>query len=249
MSKDTAAVDAKKLAALLKRTKPLDPADVGQDIEPIAQLVLAFLNWETTRRQAQGALDRIQAAMVDLNELRVSLEPEIVHLIGGEYPLGVQRVMRMRQTMNEIYRREHDWRPNSIASKGKKEQRAYLESLPGAPDYVISRVLLLCFGGQAIPVDRKMAILLAREGVVEEGTEPDEIETFILKNYKADELLDTYLRLQAFADESRMQIDLDTPDPGVPALRAHLTGDVVKPQAKKSAKKTGKKTTKKTKRR
>lgn len=248
MSKETAA-DPKKLAALLKRLKPLEPADVAQDSEPIAQLVLSFLNWETTRRQAQAAFDRIVASVVDLNELRVSLEPEIVHMIGSDYPLAVQRVMRLRQTMNEIYRREHDWRPNSFANKGKKEQRAYLETLPGIVPYVSSRVALVSFGGHAMPVDNKLVTLLQREEVVDEEMDLGDVESFLLKNIKADESLEGFLKLQGFADESRIQADLETPEPGVPELRVHLTGNIVKAPTKKSAKKkTSKKTTKKTKR-
>lgn len=249
LSKETAA-DPKKLAALLKRLKPLEPADVGQEMEPIAQLVLSFLNWETTRRQAQAAFDRVLASVVDLNELRVSLEPEIVEMIGSDYPLAVQRVMRLRQAMNEIYRREHDWRPASIANKSKKEQRAYLETLPGIVPYVVSRMALVTYGGHAMPVDNKLVSLLRREGVVDDTLDAEATESFLLKNIKADEALEGFLKLQGFADESRMQADLETPEPGVPELRLHLTGNIVKAATKKSAKakKTSKKTTKKPKR-
>lgn len=232
----------KKLASLLKRLKPKDePAQR----DPVDQLVVSFLNWETTRRNAEGAFERLMGKMVDVNELRVSFEPEVVELIGGDYPLAAQRVMRMREALNEVYLREHDVKMSTIAGKGKKEQRAYLESLPATPQYVAAQVALISFGVAAIPVDNKLIALLTREEVLEGDARPEQVESFILKNTKAEDALDTHLRLVALADESKLTA-VDTAH--MPARPDSLPGvggddDDEKP-GRKPVKKLTKKTTK-----
>lgn len=193
--------NAKKLAALLKRLKP---KDAPPQRDPVEQLVVSFLNWETTRRNAEQAFEKLMSRMVDINELRVTFEPEIVEIIGGDYPMAAQRVMRMREALNEVYLREHDIHMNTIANKGKKDQRHYLDSLPATPQYVAAQVALLSFGAAAIPVDNKLVALLAREEVIDPATRPEQVESFILKNIKADDALDTHLRLAAMADDSKL---------------------------------------------
>ena len=238
--------DPKKLAALLKKLQPASEHDLPTGLEPTTQLVLSFLNWETTRKNADAAFEKLMAQLVDINELRVTLEPELAAIIGEDYPLALHRLVRLRETLHAIYRREHDIQMASIADKGKKEQRAYLDSLPAAPSYVTSGVMLLAFGGHAMPVDTKMASLLAREGIVEAGASPQEVEAFLLKHVRADEAVEAYRKLQAWADESRVQPDASGPAPNVPTHRsAVLAASNGGPS--KASKKTTRKTTRRAK--
>lgn len=235
-------MNPKKLASLLKKLKPkVDPQE-HVPADPVSQLVISFLNWETSRRQAEQAFDRLMAQMVDINELRISFEPEIVQIIGTDYPLATQRVMRMREALNEIYIREHDVKMHSVASKGKKEQRAYLDTLPATPPYVVSQVMLLSFGGHALPVDTKLVGLLAREGIVETGTPPQDVETFLLRNIRAEDALEAHFKLQGWADDSRLSPDVSGPEPSVPETRQPNAARTA--TKKKKTKKTAKKTTK-----
>lgn len=233
-------MNPKKLASLLKKLKTKNDPKEHVAADPVTQLVLSFLNWETTRRQAEQAFDRLMAAMVDINELRISFEPEIIEIIGEDYPLAAQRVMRMREALNEIYVREHDVKMTSIQSKGKKEQRAYLESLPAVPPYVSSQITLLSFGGHAIPVDTKLVGMLAREDIIEAGMAPDEVEAFLLRNIRAEDALEAHFKLQAWADESRLSPDTSGPTPTLPRGRAAADPKAAKKTTKKVAKRTTK---------
>lgn len=192
----------KKLAALLKRLdssyKPEDPPPR----DPTLQLVAAFLQWEGTRKQAEEAVGRLMSEMVDVNDLRVSFDQEILALLGDDYPLAEQRVARMREALNEIYVREHATEMRSIAEKGKKEQRAYLDSLPGMVPYVAAEVTLLAFGGHAMPVDQKLIERLAEEEIIDaDAQDPQYVENVLLRLVRAEEALHTHLLLQAWADE------------------------------------------------
>ncbi|MEM1210227.1 MAG: hypothetical protein AAGI54_13265 [Planctomycetota bacterium] len=178
------------------------------------QLAVSFFQWQATRDQAEQALGRVLAVMVDINELRVSHPEEIIEVIGEDYPLIHERVPRMRDALNEVFRREHGIEMASLEGKSKKDQRAYLETLPGAPAYVVSQTMLLAFGGHAVPVDEKLLALLAREGLLEGEQSCAEAEALLMKHVKAADALDTHVVLQAWADGLKM------PEPAMAAAEA-----------------------------
>lgn len=192
----------KKFAALLKRLDDAYSPEEPAPRDPTLQLVVSFLQWEATRKHAEQAVERLMAEMVDVNDLRVSFEQEILELLGDDYPEAEPRVARMREALNEVYLREHTTEMRSIAEKGKKEQRAYLDSLPGMAPYVAAQVTLLSFGGHAMPVDQKLIERLAEEQIIDpEVTDPQYVENVLLRLVRAEEALHTHLLLQAWADE------------------------------------------------
>lgn len=227
----------KALNALLKKARTAWNGEEPAPLEPTTQLVVGFLTWNSTTKQAEGALEKIMSQVVDLNEMRVSLHHEVVEMIGVRYPMAEERVIRMREAMFEVFAREHDWRMNSVKTKGKREQREYLDTLPGIPPYVAAQVALLCFGAHALPVDDKLAFLLIQEGIADPGTSPADIEHWLLRQIKAGDAMDAHLALQHWADGKKMP----TPKaPKPPKKKAAAK----KPATKKAAAK--KTTTKKT---
>ncbi|HEX7010403.1 MAG TPA: hypothetical protein VF184_10500 [Phycisphaeraceae bacterium] len=194
---------AKHLVALLKRLGAAHSVELPPQRDPVTQMVVSFLQWEATRKQAEKALERLLGVMVDINELRVSFEHEILDALGRDYPRAQERVARMRESLNEVYRREHAMEMRSIAGKNKKEQRAYLDTLPGITPYVAAQVMLLSLGGHALPVDQKLVALLASEKVVEPDTPPEQAEAQLLRQIKADQTLHVHLLLQAWSDATK----------------------------------------------
>ncbi len=232
----------KALNALLKKARSAWKGEEPAPLEPTTQLVLGFLTWNSTVKQAEGALEKIMSHVVDLNEMRVSLHHEIVEMIGVRYPMAEERVIRMREAMFEVFAREHDWRMNSVKSKGKREQREYLDTLPGIPPYVAAQVALLCFGAHALPVDDKLTALLIQEGVAEPDTPPADLESWLLRQIKAGDALEAHLALQHWADGKKMP-SAKTPRKKTTAKKAPARKPTTR---KKPAKKTAvKKTTKK----
>jgi endonuclease III len=221
--------DPKKLTALLKRLKSNYETTEASRLEPIPQLLMSYLQWEATHKQAEQAYQKLMGAMVDINELRVSFASELISIIGKDYPLAEQRVARLRETLNELYVREHDVAMTSILSKPKKDQRSYLESLPGIPPYVTAQVMLLSFAGHAMPVDHKLAGKLAAEGVVAADSDPQQIESFLSRQIKAGEAVGVHLLLQAWCDDSKAE------------SRAKAGAKVTKKTTKKTTKRAKKK--------
>lgn len=236
MAKTDTKKQEKALAALLKKAKSSFSGEEAEPLEPIAQLVFSFLTWNATERQADTAFGKIMAQVVDLNELRVCHAKEVVELIGVRYPDAQRRVIRLLESMMEVFEREHDYKMTSIASRGKREQREYLDTLPGIPPYVAARVALLSYGAHAMPVDDRLLSLLVKAGVFEQGTTPAEAEGWLMRQIKAGEAESAYLMLQEWADGQRVTLSAAAKGTAAPAK---------KPAKKTTKKKSTKKTTKK----
>lgn len=195
---------ARKFTALLKKCITANKGEDPPPRDPVAQLIVSFLQWDATRGQAEDAFVSLMAAMIDVNDLRVSHPHELVQIIGEDYPNATLRMVRLRESLHEVYAREHDIQMHSISGKGKKEQRAYLDTLPGITPYIAAHVTLLSFGGHAMPIDDKLCALLISEECLDEGTTPEEAEAYLVRQVKAGEALEAHLALQAWADKRKL---------------------------------------------
>ena len=248
MAKTDTKKQEKAFAAVLKKARAASSGEEADEMEPIAELVFSFLTWNATTRQADTAFGKIMAQVVDLNELRVSHAHEVVDLIGVRYPDAQHRVIRMLQSMMEIFEREHDYKMASLGARSKREQREYLDTLPGIPPFVAARVALLAFGAHAMPVDDRLLTLLVKAGVFEAGTSPADAESWLTRQVKAGDSLEAYLALQEWADGQRVTIP--APPKQTPVKKAPAKEEPAKPAAKKAPakkaapkKKVAKKTT------
>jgi len=194
---------AQNLKRLLERLDAEYHPDDPPASEPVTQLVIGMLQWEATRKQAETAFSKLMEQLVDINELRVSHDRELVGVIGQNYPRAEERIARLQEVLNAIFVREHGVALHSIASKGKKEQRAYLDSLPALPPYVAAQVTLLSYGGHALPVDEKLVSLLAQEEILEADMTPAQAESTLLRQVKAVEAVHVHMLLQAWADANK----------------------------------------------
>lgn len=193
---------AKKLPVLLKKLKGQYKPETPVPRDGTMQIITAFFQWEASTPLAEEALDHLFTNMIDVNELRVTPDAEIIRIVGDDYPIIAERVRRMRDVLNNVFMREHTLDMRNVAAQGKKEQKAYLETLPAIPSYVVSSVALLAFGIHAIPVDRQLTELLEAEGVIDPGMAPGDVESLLLRHVKASDAADTHMLFQAWADES-----------------------------------------------
>lgn len=247
MAKTDTKKQEKAFASVLKKATSAWSGEEADELEPIAELVISYLTWNATSKQADTAFGKIMAQVVDLNELRVSHANEVIELIGVRYPDAEHRVIRLLQSMMEIFEREHDYKMGSLGARSKREQREYLDTLPGIPSFVAARVSLLSFGAHAMPVDDRLLTLLIKAGVFESGTTPADAESWLTRQVKAGDSMEAYLALQEWADGQR--VTLPTPPP-TPAVKTAPVKEEPAKSTKKTtkatpAKKAAKKTTKK----
>ncbi|MFK7789662.1 MAG: hypothetical protein AB8C95_09260 [Phycisphaeraceae bacterium] len=244
MAKTDTKKQEKAFATVLKKAQSAWSGEEADELEPIAELVFSFLMWNATAKQADTAFGKIMAQVVDLNEFRVSLTNEIIEMIGVRYPDANTRVIRMLQSMMEIYEREYDYKMGSLPARNKREQREYLDTLPGMTPFVAARVSLLSFGAHAMPVDERLLTLLVKAGVFEEDTTPADAESWLTRQVKAGDAMEAYLALQEWADGQR--VTLPTPPKGEVFRAEPIVPEPAKTTKKAAAtKKVAKKTTKK----
>jgi len=201
-------INTTKLGALLKKHASTEPTPVPEPVsgkDPIHSLAFAFLLWEATTTEAVEAWMRVREAIVDDNDLRISLPFEIVELLGPKYPRAMERSERMRASLNDIYRREHSVSLARLAPMGKREQRAYIESLEGMAPFVAARTLLVCYGVHGVPIDERICAALADGGAVEAGTDPVELGSVLGRQVKAEQAEAFHLALLTVADAAAGQ--------------------------------------------
>jgi len=250
---------AKLLQALLKKlsnrygeqqAEPLT-AGVDEGVDPMLHLfVYSFLLWDASTGQARAALKRIRETFVDYNELRIAFADEIAAAFGERYPRGYERALRLRSSLHDIFRREHSLSLQSLTELSKREARTYLDSIDGTPAYVSARVLSLGLGGHAIPVDQRIADLLAAEAVLgDDVTDADSAASWLERQIRAGDATSVALILQAWSDdqgaaprrERRADLpDFSPPELPPPVLAEQATGAATKKpaKAKKSSKKS-----------
>lgn len=216
-----ASLYAKRLGHLLSRLKKT----VGELPEPaerppLHQLIYAFLSYNATRKQAGEALGRLVDSMVDLNELRVSDDPELIEAIGRGYPHAADRVHRLKAALNTIYRREHAVDLEPLAKLPKKDARAYLEGLDGMVPYVAAAVALACYHCPVVGVDDDLLKRLIADAIVPPDATAAMAGTFIEHHIRAEQAMATHLLLRAYVEKSiKVQIPGPIPTPPTPPPR------------------------------
>jgi len=194
-----------RLARDLPDVRPEPPTPVIDPAEPVlSEFVRSMLLWESTQARAAVAMRRLEAAVVDYNELRVCMPGELVRLIGPEYPRAQERAERLRAALAELFSRAHAVTFRQVQDMGKREVRQYIESLAGVPAFVSSRVALLCLGNHAMPVDSRIQAVLVEAGAAAADDAPEAVASSIERRVRAGDLAAAYVRLQARADELKL---------------------------------------------
>ncbi|MEZ6232571.1 MAG: hypothetical protein R3B68_00115 [Phycisphaerales bacterium] len=200
---------AARLQALLEKARAKSKGEapaapqvfVGEDRVAV-ELVRSMLWWESGRAGADAAMAALGGHVVDLNELRVCLPDEITGMLGPGDPRAQERAERLRACLNDVFAREHDVRLAHLAEEGKRDVRAYLESLDGMHPFVAARVVLLCFGGHAFPIDARLRDCLAKHKVVPPETPAGDAGSWMERQFRAGEAAEAYLLLEACAEQS-----------------------------------------------
>jgi len=187
-------IRAPKFAALVKKyatgtpTFPTPVLEGCDAADPLAILLTNYLLWESTPALAEEALSRIARVVVDVNDLRVMLESEVREVIGEKYPFVEERAIRLRATLNDIFRRQHRTSLDHLRNASRKDQRAYLEGLAEIPHFVAGRTLLVAFELPAPIVDDTAVEVLHQNGVVEPTATTADVAAWIGKSHRIEEL-------------------------------------------------------------
>ncbi|MCK4873117.1 MAG: hypothetical protein KAS72_10360 [Phycisphaerales bacterium] len=190
-----------QLDRLIRRLEREMPEVAEPDRSPIDELIFSLLLYDTNTAKAEAAMRKLRRDTIDDNDLRVTLDEDLVKIISDRYPKALQRVRRIKATLGEIYLREYEVTLEPLMHKTKRDARTYLASLEGMAPFAADRVMLLRIIGHAIPVDDQLLSHLVAEGVFEESVTLREAKSFLERHIRAANAIATYLRLQAWSEE------------------------------------------------
>ncbi len=225
---------------------------IANDYGVIGEVIYSHLVWNASEKDAAAAFKRLIDASVDLNDLRVNMIDESIERVGVEYPLVRDRVKRMHAVLNAIYNREHGMHIESLDGAGKREIREYFETLKGITPFVCHRVISICYNVAAVPVDERTLAILKANSVIHETTTIEDAASWLVRQVKADEVVDFHGGLQAWVEiqptpkeEPKLKKSVKKKAAKKKVAKKKVTKKIAKKTATSKKKTTKKKVTKK----
>jgi hypothetical protein len=192
--------------ALLKKLAsayPAPPSDAEHPPAPvtvIASAVHATMLWEASQAQADAALQQLTQHFADHNDMRVALPSHLIHAIGPAYPLAVERVLRLKSWLSDLYRRSTALDLEYLRDRSKADARRELESLHGLPGFAAAHVVASSLGGHAVPIDDRLLALLKAERIGAAHLTSNDAMELLETVIRPDELSSVLRLLRAWSD-------------------------------------------------
>ena len=206
MSASSATIE-RKWKALLKKlaaAHPAPPASIDAppaSVTVIAAAVHATMLWEASRPQADAAAQHLAQHFADHNDMRVALPSHLIHAIGAQYPLAVERVLRLKSWLSDLYRRSNSLDLEYLRDLSKTDARRELLSLHGLPDFAAAHVAVWSLGGHAVPVDDRLLRLLRAERLVDASFTPTQAMELLEPLVGPGELASSLRLLRSWSDQ------------------------------------------------
>jgi len=163
----------KKLLAGINRSAQIVPR-----ADWMEALLQGILQADAPRKQADKALEEILAEFVDVNELRVAPQKEITDCMGKAFPHAREKALRMTSVLNGIFDHSNTLSLEYIHELPKREIRRHLREL-GLDAYASGYLLLVSFGGHAVPVDQLLVDCLAADELIHPGSDIADVQGFL----------------------------------------------------------------------
>jgi endonuclease III len=172
-----------------------------QATDPITQIILGIFSRDVPEPRAREALERLRAAVVDYNELRVISPRELTHLIGN-YPDSRTKCEDLSRALNRIFAIEHTVSLERLTDMSRKDMVTYLGRIDGLEAYTRARVRLLGLRQHAIPLDEAMWAYARKVRMVDARCPLEEAQAFLERQVEEEDALEfvALLRKQAWQD-------------------------------------------------
>jgi endonuclease III len=151
---------------------PADPAD------RITLLIQSILEEDAGCQRAAHAFAAIQKEFVDFNDLRVSSPKEIAEHLGRDYPSARLKAESLTRALDAIFDKTCTMAMSYMDKLTKRDLRRHLQEI-GLSPYSAACVVLLAFGGHAVPVCRDLVECLEMDGYVPPGSDLGDVQGFL----------------------------------------------------------------------
>jgi len=168
---------------------------------PVAHLVRTILAEEATPQAVDAAMDRIDRHFVDWNDLRVSRPKEIREVLGPDFPRAGAKARAIPRILDQVFKWHNSMVWDFLETMGKVETRAFFEKLEEVRPFVAATIARDCAGAHAFPVDRDVARVLMRLGLVDESESEAAMQAFLERAVKSEHAFELHAHLKRLAAE------------------------------------------------
>lgn len=153
--------------------------------EPLEALIYGIISENVSESAAQSAIKSIASNFVNFNDLRVSLEEEIVEMLGRDTPETRNIVFVLKEVLGNLFRKYDKVSLEALKKIGKRPAKKILEQMEGVSNFAVNYCMLTSLGGHAIPLTARMTEYLRSNELVHPEADEREIEGFLARQISA----------------------------------------------------------------
>jgi endonuclease III len=187
----------KQLIGKLKKTG--GPAELWEGEDPMDLLLWAILSTYASESRAAAAVARLQAAMADYNELRVTSVAEIVEIIGADYPMCRPAADEISRTLQAIFNRLHHMDLEFLKTGARRNAESFVSNLDGIGPHAKAMIVLRCLKGHAVPLDVNMYAFLQKNGCIPKEMPVEQAQKLLAGAIKERDTVSFYTLLKRHA--------------------------------------------------
>lgn len=135
----------------------------------LEEFVYAILREGHTRDAADQAFEQLKKEFFDWNEIRVSMNEEIVGVVGPWITDAERRSQRIIDFLQEVFESTFSFDLEGIEKKGVKQAGKTLARYQAASDFAVAWVTQKSLGGHALPLDAGALRSLRRLKLIDEN--------------------------------------------------------------------------------
>ena len=190
---------AGRIRRLINKVKREGGASAADIDEPMDLLLHAIFSTYAAEARSQAAVSRLRAAVVDINELRVTTVAEMVEAVGADFPMCRAAAEEICATLSGVYNRRHNLDLEFLRKAPRKTCETFLNSLDGLGAHARALFLLRSHKGHPVPLDLHMLAYLQKIGAVPPDATAEEAQKFVGNHLKDSEVNSFYLHLKRYA--------------------------------------------------
>jgi hypothetical protein len=178
----------------------------------IEEILVGILGRDTAEGKARDALQRLRRSMVDYNELRMASSADVVDEVGPHFPTIESKAQDIVAALSRIYDLLETLDLTEFKARPKREAGKWLSDIPGIDAFTLGRVMLLCFGAHAVPVNQVALGWLQHYGLFDASVQVPEAQGVLERHVRSTDAMKVFCLLQRLAEK--------TPPPPAPGKAA-----------------------------
>lgn len=173
------------LAKFWKPSKSKENASKPVYENPVDAIVYSAIKERFNESTTAKMVKKIYSHFVDLNDLRVSRQEEIIDILGGSEPEHKEVADTLTVVLNSLFDKNDCLNLDELKLEGKRKIKEELEKLKGMTSFMISYVMLVCFDGHSIPLNKNMIDFFVKNEILDADEPIEKMQGFLERQVPA----------------------------------------------------------------